>query len=312
MGTDAARRPRTVLRWAGAVVGVAVLAMLLLRLAPHGDALLQAWRRLEGTDLALAFVALFAAQAAFAWSWHCLLHAAGETGEFRGDAARWGVSLAGKYFPGKVWQAVARYGLYHGAARGARVAPAYLREMLLGTSAAMALVALGAPWAGAQARPLAWLFGAGAIGLAVLATPGIGIRLVALAERWLPGRVQLADANWRPLLVAWLWQWLAYVLLGLGLFALGRGLGWFSPAHAGVAIAALCFGGLAGIAAFFVPAGIGVREAALAWFLAPVIGAAPALMLAILARAWISIGEAVVIAAGLAWLQRGSKAPAAP
>jgi hypothetical protein len=93
-------------------------------------------------------------------------------------------------------------------------------------------------------------------------------------------------------------------LLGLGFFALGRGLGWFGPAHAALAISALCFAGLAGIAAFFVPAGIGVREAALAWILAPAIGPGPALMLAVLARAWISLGEAALVVAGLLWLQR--------
>jgi glycosyltransferase 2 family protein len=303
---------RNLLRWAGAALGLAVFAVLVWRLAPHADALALAWRRLSAADLALAFAAFLAAQAAFAWSWHRLLHAAGETGEFIGDAARWSVSLAGKYFPGKVWQAVARYGLYHGGARGARVAPAYLREMLLGASAAMACVTLGAPWLGAQARPLAWIFGTGALVLALLAAPGVGMRVAAVAARWLPGHVQLADTRWRAMLVAWGWQALAYGLLGLGFFALGRGLGWFEARHIGLAIAALCFGGLAGIAAFFVPAGIGVREAAIAWILAPVIGAGPALLLAVLARAWISLGEAVLVIVGLAWLQRHGKPATTP
>jgi uncharacterized membrane protein YbhN (UPF0104 family) len=299
---------RTALRWAGAVFGLVVFGLLVARLVPQWDALDVALSRLGWRDLVLAFALFFAAQALFARSWHRLLHAEGERGEFAGDAARWAVSLAGKYFPGKVWQAVARYGLYHGAERGTRVAPAFLREMLLGTSAAMACVAFGARHAGDRGQTLGWIFGAGAVVLALLAAPGIGVRLTALVERWLPGRARLADARWRAVLAAWSWQLAGYLLFGLGFYAMAGGLGASDPGSASLAIAALCFGGLAGIAAFFVPAGIGVREAAIAWFLAPAIGGDAALMLAVLARAWISVGELVLILGGLAWLQRHPRA----
>ena len=78
-------------------------------------------------------------------------------------------------------------------------------------------------------------------------------------------------------------------------------------------IAGLCFAGLAGIAAFFVPAGIGVREAALAWYLAPVIGPAPAALLAVASRLWISTGEAVLVGGGLLALRRrGDGVPTQP
>lgn len=301
-------RTRRALRWIGALLGLALFAWMLVRLLPGLSQFSTAWERIGAVDLVLAFVGFFVAQALFALSWHRLLHATGESGEYAGDAARWGVSLAGKYFPGKVWQAVARYGLYHGAERGTRVAPAYLREMLLGTSAAMACVALGAPWARAGAPLLAGVFAVGALVLVVLASPGLGLWLLSLAERWLPGQVRLADARWRVVLVAWSWQFAGYLVLGLGFFALAGGLDWPDPAWARLAIAGLCFGGLAGIAAFFVPAGIGVREAAIAWFLAPVLGMDAAMMLAVMARVWISLGELGVVALGLFWLQRHPRA----
>ncbi len=71
-------------------------------------------------------------------------------------------------------------------------------------------------------------------------------------------------------------------------------------------VAGLCFAGLAGIAAFFVPAGIGVREAALVWYLAPVIGPGPAALLAVAARVWISVGEAGLVAAGMLVLHQSA------
>ena len=297
-------RSRTVLRRIGALVGLLVFGLVLLQLRAHRQELDHAWVHARMAPLLLSFLLFFAAQALFALSWHRLLHAAGETGNFRGDAARWGVSLAGKYFPGKVWQALARFGLYHGAPRGSRVAPAFLREMLLSVSAAMTVVALQAAHSGGHLAALAFPFGLGALLLLLLALPPIARAVVALLRRLSPLRLELPDSDAARLPLAWCLQLLAYLLLGLGCFALGRAFGLLGPDLMFPAVAALCFAGLAGIAAFFVPAGLGVREAALAWFLAPWIGAAPALLLAVLARLWISLGEALVIAAGLWWLRR--------
>ena len=303
---------RTASRWVGAALGLAVFAWMVLQLLPQLGQFSTAWEPVGALGVTGAFVGFFLAQGLFAMSWHRLLHAAGETGEFSGDAARWGVSLAGKYFPGKVWQAVARYGLYHGAERGGRVAPAFLREMLLGTSAAMACVAFSVGGARDKAAWLAGVFAAGSLALLLLAAPGIGMRLSALAERWLPGRTCMADTGWRTVFAAWGWQLLGYLALGLGFFSLAGGLDWPDPAWARLAIGALCFGGLAGIAAFFVPAGIGAREGAIAWFLAPTVGMESALMLAVMARLWITVGELMVVATGLAWLQRHPRAVPAP
>ena len=296
-------RSRTWLRWSGLVLGLAVLGVVIARLAPHWDALAGAWSRLGAGHLLASIACLFAAELAFAWAWHRLLRAPGESGRFADDAARWATSLAGKYFPGKVWHAVARYGLYHNGPHATRVAPAYLREMLLSFAVAMALVAWGAG-DGPAVPMLRPLFALGALLLGLLAMPGPGEWVVAMIDRRWPGRLAVAATGWSAYLAAAIGQMGGYVLLGLGIFALGRGLGWFQADEAPLAIAAFCFAGLAGVAALFVPAGIGVREAALAWFLAPALGAGPALMVALLARAWISLGEAACIGAGLAWLRK--------
>ena len=294
---------KTVLRWIGAAVGLLVFGLVLLQLRAHRHELDLAWAHARMAPLLLSFVLFFVAQALFALSWHRLLHAAGETGNYRGDAARWGVSLAGKYFPGKVWQALARFGLYHGAPRGSRVAPAFLREMLLSVSAAMSVVALQAAVSGGHMEALAMPFALGALLLVLLALPPIAREALALLRRWSPLRLELPDSESARLPLAWCLQLLAYLVLGLGCYALGRAFGLLGPELMFPAVAGLCFAGLAGIAAFFVPAGLGVREAALAWFLAPWLGPAPALLLAVLARLWISLGEATVIVIGLWWLR---------
>ena len=101
-----------------------------------------------------------------------------------------------------------------------------------------------------------------------------------------------------------------YVAIGLGLFALARGIALPAAGQASTMIAAFCFAGLAGIAAFIVPAGIGVREAALAWYLSPVLGIGPATLLAVVARIWISLAEAILVVFGL-FLLRGEAPHAA-
>ena len=294
---------RTALRWAGLLLGLLVFGLVLLQVRTHRQQLDHAWAHAQIAPLLLSFLLFFLAQLLFALSWHRLLHAAGETGNLRGDAARWGVSLAGKYFPGKVWQALARFGLYHGAPRGSRVAPAYLRETLLSVSAAMSLVAVQASATGKHLAVLAWPFGVAAVLLLLLSLPSIARIVINLARPWSPLKLDLPEADAALLPLAWGLQLLAYVVLGLGCFALARAFGLLGAQAMFPTVAGLCFAGLAGIAAFFVPAGLGVREAALAWFLAPWMGAAPALLLAVLARLWISLGEAVVIAAGLWWLR---------
>jgi hypothetical protein len=132
---------------------------------------------------------------------------------------------------------------------------------------------------------------------------------LGLVRRWSPWQLDLPEggASWLPL--AWCLQVLGYLVLGIGCLALGLAFGLLRPELVLPVAAGLCFAGLAGIAAFFVPAGLGVREAALAWFLAPWLGAAPALLLAVLARLWISMGEATVIAGGLLWLRGKTDSP---
>ena len=305
--------PRSsLLRWIGALLGLLVFALVLQQLRAHVGELDQARANLRVAPLLLSFALFFLAQALFALSWHRLLHAAGETGNFSGDAARWGVSLAGKYFPGKVWQALARFGLYHGVARSPRVAPAFLREMLLSVSAAMAIVAVQVTLGGVHLAVLALPFGLGSVLLVLLALPSVARKVLSLAPRRLARKLELPESDAGSLPIAWCLQLLAYLTLGLGCFELGQAFALVAGELLLPVVAGLCFAGLAGIAAFFVPAGLGVREAALAWFLAPWIGPAPALLLAVLARLWISLGEAIVIAGGLLWLRAQGTASPSP
>ncbi len=297
-------------RWLGGVLGAIVFALVLHRLWSHWHEVSGAVAHMRWPPVLGAFALYVLAQGLFAWSWHQLMHAEGESETFGRDAARWSISIAGKYFPGKVWHAAARIGLYRHSARSPRVAPAFLREMMLTVSAAMAWVAINGLAAPRVHPGFASLFALGAALLLLASTAVVARSLLNRLGRILPWTFSVPERGGRVLWLAWGAQVVAYGLFGLGLQLLGSSVGVLATDTALPIIAALCFGGIAGIAAFFVPAGLGVRDAALAWFLAPWLGAAPALLLAVLARLWISVGEAGLIAAGWLWLRAHDDAPA--
>lgn len=316
MRADIARR-------AGAVLGLVLLALVAWRLvqyrAQFGDvAVLSGGLMHAGPSIAVALAAALLAQAAFATGWHRLLAnpaTPGTAGGWRRDAARWSISLGGKYLPGKVFQAVLRLGAYRGQAPGAIVAPALLREMLLSLGAACAWVALHAMADASAPRALGWIAGVAAFVLPLAALPAPWRALHAAARRALPRSEWLAraEAPGTPArtLVAWAWQLAGYLLLGLSVAALARAI---APGHALGWLActgALCFAGIAGVAAFVVPAGIGVREAALAWYLSAWLAPGPAALLALAARVVLTLAEFAAIAFGLWQLRIEARAAAA-
>jgi hypothetical protein len=68
-------------------------------------------------------------------------------------------------------------------------------------------------------------------------------------------------------------------------------------------VGALCLSGIAGIAVFVVPAGIGVREGVLVWVLAAFTTPAYAALIAVASRAWLTAGDVFVVTLG-GWLAR--------
>ena len=300
------------LRWFGIVLGLVIFGFVVHRVYSQRQAVDFSLAQVHWTALAISMLLYFAAQALFASSWHRLLSDRGESGELLADIARWCVSTAGKYFPGKVWHAVARVGLYHGAERGRKVAPAFVRETCLSLSAAMTLVAAHGFLDDSALGRLQFVFSIGAVLLLLLSLPGIARIALGWLARWTPLRLAVPAGGLGVMAVVWLMQLVAYVLFGLGLLALARGLGIGQAGLALPMVAALCFAGLAGIAAFFVPAGIGVREVALAWYLAPYVGPAPAALLAVSARVWISLGEAGLVGMGLLMLRKPTSGTVPP
>jgi hypothetical protein len=257
-----------VVRWVGVSLGAAGLAALawyLVGALSTGAVVLD---RLSIVPLLGSFALLALGYAAQATAWHALVRGQGMHLAWSQDTARWAMSLLGKYLPGKVFHAVGRVFVYRHDADEAAVTAAFAAEFVLGMSAACVASLIGLaiaplPLTGVM-RAALWT--AAAVGL-VTTFAGVPDRLVAwLARRVLRREVAppsrgLARAGAFALSLA------GHLIMGSGLLLVAKSLTPVDAALWPACVAAYCLSGIVGILAVFVPAGLGVRDVALAGLL---------------------------------------------
>lgn len=292
-------------RVAGFILGAMLFGMLIIylgRAVGTGDLALE---RMRPGPLLVSFVLLLGAYAAQAYAWHLLVLAAGGTDRVTVDCGRWALSLLGKYVPGKVFHAVGRLLLYRGSTPGtAGMVGAFVAESLLSLTAAACVAAVALALVSESApAPALVVASCSAVG-------GVAISFSALFDRaagWLAASVLRtsppAPIARRRRVASFALQAGSCALLGIGLYALT--LAWHQDDHLPVAaiVGALCLSGIAGIVAFVVPAGIGVREVVLVWMLAAFTNPAFAVLIAVASRVWLTAGDAIAVSVG-AWLLR--------
>ncbi len=226
------------------------------------------------------------------------------------------IANLGRYVPGKVWQLA---GLTYLAGKSGVSLPVASSAAVLGQIFALAAAAVlggialaAGATTGFPAELVPWALVVAVGIVAVVTVPPVLRTILRLAfklgrrQEETPRLDSLFGARWLGLyLVAWLGYGIAFGLLW-GSFPPLPAVSW--PAAVGG------FGGayFLGYAAIFAPAGIGVREGAMAVLLSPWISAADATVLAVLARLWMTVAELVpvalvAVAAGLGLSNRNSR-----
>jgi glycosyltransferase 2 family protein len=230
----------------------------------------QDWQRLSVPQAAPLALATILGTVAYIWlsvAW-ARLRGQGETWIEVGGV--WFVSLLARYLPGGIWQGAAR--VAGGRAAGeaaAHLLARFASEQALGCFSASILALLLLP-----ARPML--------------SPILAVTLVAVAL--FAAMAPYLLRSWR--LPRWPWPAIGWTIAAHTLAAIGFAAfvaSWTPSAPETVASMARAFlvAGLAGVLAIFVPAGMGVREGVLAWLLAPTLGLAPAVAIALAARVWL-------------------------
>jgi uncharacterized membrane protein YbhN (UPF0104 family) len=305
------RRRRIVIRLVQAVIVAATIYFL-------AAYLVRSWGSIEDFDwtfdagwLALSgvvFLAYYFIQAVF---WWLLLRGCGAPSPFWPAASVWGKSILARYVPGNVFMFVGRAWMSH--ARGLsveRVSAAMVYEQALGVAGALLAVAVLFPF---------WEYRPGVTALSLIVIPvlvvlmhprafgpvaGWALRLlhrapleVTLGFRAVLGMLCLFTLDW---LVAGAGAWLlAHAVTGLGVDSLP------------LVIVAYALAYVAGMVAFFIPSGIGVREAVLTASLSKELPGGVALTWALLLRLWVTAVELVfvglVVGIDLVLRRRGEK-----
>jgi uncharacterized membrane protein YbhN (UPF0104 family) len=231
----------------------------------------------------LVFLAFYWSQAA---GWWLLLRGFALRAPFLPVSRVWAASILARYIPGTVFMFVGRAWMHQ--AQGldlSRVGAAMVYEQALQLCSALVAVALLWPLASVAS---------GWAGLSLLAIPALLAllhpRVFAPLAGWLLRRVRgqtLGASLGFGTVVAVLWYYVAtWLLVGLAAWLFARATLDVGVDALPLVTAAYAFAYVAGMAAFFVPSGVGVREAVLAGALAGEIGAAVALAWAVLLRLW--------------------------
>jgi uncharacterized membrane protein YbhN (UPF0104 family) len=295
-----ARRPP---RWRGAL-RLAVLAAfagaLALALAAQWGAVRPLLGQLSPASLAAALAAVLGGILATFLCWREVLADLGRRLPVVAGARVFFLGQLGKYLPGSLWPVMAQMELgrdYQVPERASGSAVGVFLLVLVGTG--LAVVAAAAPLLGPDAvHAYWWLLAALPLALLVLVPPVLN-RLLALAMRLarrppLPRPLSaggiLRAAGWA------LASWLAY---GVHVWVLAGQLGAGGPPLLARATGAFAAAWCAGFLLVVVPAGAGVREAALVVLLGGVLTRPEATVVAVVSRLLFVVGDLGWGAAGL-------------
>jgi hypothetical protein len=211
-------------------------------------------------------------------------------------ASTWARSVPARYIPGTVFMFVGRAWLSRDAGMPVdRVTAAMVYEQALGVCSALVTVGILFPF---------WEYDRGLTLLALLGIPVIVVLLhprvfAPLAGRMLrlvhrpPLDVTLGFGAVAALLVYFVLSWF---VAGFGAWALARSLTGLEVNALPVVVVAYALAYVAGMIAFFVPSGIGVREAVLTASLAEALPGGVALVWALLLRVWVTVVELAFVA----------------
>jgi uncharacterized membrane protein YbhN (UPF0104 family) len=298
------RPPSVLRRLARAAFVTAALTLLLVAVFRDRRGFEDALSSLDLASLTVASGAVIGGAVLNMLAWRASMAAVGVAVPLVSAARVFYVSQLGKYIPGSVWPVVAQLELTRdtGVSRLRGVVGVLLAMVVaLVTSTVIACCLLVLPVAAVRAEYW-WLLTVLPLAAAAL-HPAVLRVLLATALRLTRRTARVPALHGRQILSSVLWSTAMWAILGLHAWLLA------SQVSAGgitlpAAIGAFALAWAAGFVAVVVPAGLGVREAALVLVFSSAMSPANALAVALVSRVLMTVADAVAagVAAGVhAW-----------
>lgn len=291
---------------------VVALALLIVALEHEWHSVSAAARRLSIAAIVESLVFALVGLGATGLAWRALLAGFGAHLPIRAALRVYFIGQLGKYLPGSVWPVVAQMEMSRDLGVGrTQAGGASLVALALAAPTAVLASALTLPFVSASALSHYWpVLLVLPITAALLHPPVLNWLLnfvLRLARRGeLPQPVQR-----KPLLVTLGWLMVTWVAFGASTWALASDLG--ATGSGGrqflASIGGFSLAWAAGFLVVFVPAGAGIREAALVLTLSPVLASGPATLLALISRLVFTAAD--LLWAGVGGALRPRRSPAA-
>lgn len=279
--------------------GVLAVALLIVTVARERAALAAALQELNFAVLATSALLVVAGLVAQMLSWRALFTgASSEVPSLRAAAQIYYLGQLGKYVPGSIWAVVAQseLGLGHRISRPRSAAVALGGAGILvvtGTGVAAAALSVTSP---GSLATYWWALPALPVGVCLL-WPSVFNRLIRVALRVAHRDGTTEGIGARSLVVSVAWAMVMWGFFGAHVWVLAEALGGRSPHTAVISVGAFALAWVVGVLVVIAPAGAGAREAALVLALGSVLEGPKALVLALVSRILMVIGDAVVAGA---------------
>lgn len=273
-----------------AVIAVAAVVAL----AGSGSAVWRSAKELDPASVVAAGALVLVGLYLTMLSWRALLAAAGSPLPVGAASRVFFLGQLGKYVPGSVWPIVAQMELAkeHDVPRS-RTGAIGLCSVALSLLAGLLVAAVTLPFSSKDALEQYWYGFLAVPVLALGAVPAVAnwglAKLLRLARR---GELE-APFSARGMGVALGWGALAWVVFGLHLALLVRADGHGHWSVVPLSIGAFSLAWTAGFLFVIAPAGAGIREGVLVLALSSVLTREEALLVALLSRALMTVGDGV-------------------
>ncbi|MET1132870.1 MAG: lysylphosphatidylglycerol synthase domain-containing protein [Aeromicrobium sp.] len=271
--------------WARRAALLVMLALAAVAITRNYQAIAEDLERIPPWTVAAAAVFAVLGMLASLQVWRELIAGLGSPLGLKISAHIFFVSQLGKYVPGSLWSIVAQMemGREHRVPRRSAAVLGVLALVISGVAGVTVAVAL-MPWVSSDLRHRFWWLALVLPLLYVAIHPRLLDRVLNRLLRLARREPLPAAIGWSSLLKATAWQCLTWLLLGLQVWFIAIGLDGdpvetLAPSIVGYALAYTL-----GMAAFFLPAGAGVRDAVLVLALAGSMPTSSALVVALIVR----------------------------